>query len=189
MGKKPKYCPDCGAKSPEDGHFCDKCGYKLVVTEVIKDSKGHIRKRQEIIESESPIKASPKLVLMPGERLLERHLDYYVSNKRLIKHVESLFGSKTTDYHYRHIKGLSEQRLRPFLAIGVVIGVILMLIGQSEPFFLLAGAGFIAVAFLYKKETLEVLHMDGGKMVIPNIKSKSGQHIANILRTQLYEKE
>ena len=64
----PMDCPECGEKTKEKSRFCGECGYKLVITEVVEDEERHIRKAQEIIESESPIDPPKKLTLMPGEK-------------------------------------------------------------------------------------------------------------------------
>jgi len=187
---KYKYCPECGTKTKEIAKFCEECGYNLIITDIIEDKGGHIRKVEEIIESESPIEVPKKLTLMPGEKLLERHMYFYVSDKRLIKHVPSLFGAKTEDYHYRHIKGIREDNRRPFLAGGLVIGIISLLIGglARQTMFYIIGAIIIVLAFWFKKLDLVVMHMDGGLIRVPNIKSESGKKVANILRTQLYNK-
>lgn len=195
MDKKPKHCHECGTKTNDTSKFCEECGYKLVMTEVVEDKEGHIRKAEEIIESESPIEVPKKLTLMPGEKLLERHLDFYVSNKRLIKHIASLLSAKTEDFHYRHIKGMQEDHYRPFLGAGLIIGIILLIIGAimtSETgaglFILMMGVVFVIIAFWYKKIDLLVMHMDGGNIRVPNIKSESGKKVADVLRNQLYNK-
>lgn len=196
MANKPKFCPECGAKTNDSFKFCEECGYKLVITEVVQDKEGHIRKAEEVIESESPIKAPKKLTLMPGEKLLERHLDFYVSNKRIIKHIASLLGAKTKDYHYRHIKWMQEDQYRPFLGAGLVIGIISLIIGSimtsaetgAGLFILIIGIVCIIIAFWYKKIDLLVMHIDGESIRVPNIKSESGKKIANVLRTQLYNR-
>lgn len=195
MSKKPKHCPECGTKTNDTSKFCEECGYKLVMTEIVKDKEGHIRKAEEIIESESPIEVPKKLTLMPGEKLLERHLDFYVSNKRLIKHIPSLFITKTEDYHYQHLKGLQEDIYRPFLRAGLIIGIILGVVGlamTSETgvglFMLMVGVVLVIMAFWYKKIDLVVMHMDGKNIKIPNIKSESGKKVADVLRDQLYNK-
>jgi len=195
MTKKPKHCPECGEKTKETSKFCENCGYKLVLSEVVEDKEGHIRKVEEIIESESPIKVPKKLTLMPGEKLLESHMDFYVSNKRLIKHITSLLSSKTEDFHYRHIKGMQEYHYRPFLGAGLFIGIIMLIIGAimtSETgegsLILMIGVVFVILAFWYKKVDMIVMHMDGGNIRVPNIKSESGKKVADVLRTQLYNK-
>ena len=187
-------CPECGNKIKKS-KFCNECGYKLAITERVKDKQWHIRKVEEIIDSDSPIEIPKKLTLMHGERLLERHIDFYVSNKRLLRHNSSIFGSKTEDYHYRHIKGIQEDDYRPFLGVGLIIGIILLIIGAIMTsdtgiglFILIMGIVFIIVAFWYKKVDMIVMHMDGGTIRVPNIKSESGKRIANVLRTQLYNK-
>lgn len=185
---KPKHCPECGTKTKTESKFCEECGYKLVISEVVEDKERHIRKAEEVIESESYIKVPKKLTLMPGEKLLERHMDFYVSNKRLILHTPSLFSTKTTDYHYRHIKGIQDDVRRPFLAAGLLIGIILLFLGLVSPIFFVIGAGCIVLAFWFKRVELIVLHMDGGNIRIPKIKSESGKKVANVLRTQLYNK-
>ena len=194
MTNKPKFCPDCGRKTNEDTKFCEECGYKLVITEVVQDKKGHIRKAEEIIESESPIDAPKKLTLMPGEKLLERHLDFYVSNKRIIKHITSLLSAKTEDYHYRHIKGMQEDHYRPFLGAGLVVGIILLIIGAimtSETgaglFILIIGIVCIIIAFWYKKIDLLVMHMDGGSIRVPNIKLKSGKKSCKCIKNTIVQ--
>ena len=101
---KRKHCPECGEKTREASKFCEGCGYKLIMSEIVEDKEGHIRKVEKIIDSESPIEIPKKLTLMPGEKLLESHMDFYVSNKRLIRHTTSFLSSNTEDYHYRHIK-------------------------------------------------------------------------------------
>ena len=132
---------------------------------------------------------------MPGEKLLERHMDFYVSNKRLIKHITSFLSTKTEDYHYRHVKGMQEDNSRPFLVAGLLIGTLLLLIGsimtsatEAGLFILLIGIVFIILAFWYKKSDLIIMHMDGGNIRVPNIKSESGKKVADVLRTQLYNK-
>ncbi len=188
-----KYCPECGAKTNDSSKFCDECGYKLIITEVVQDKEGHIRKAEEIIESESPIEVPKKLTLMPGEKLLERHLDFYVSNKRLIIHTSSILNTHTEDFHYRHIKGMQEDHKRPFLVAGLLIGIILLVIGaiatsfsEGGIFVLILGVIFIILAFWFKKVDLVVMHMDGGSIRVPEIKSETGQRLANVLRNQLY---
>ncbi len=63
-------CPECGNKTKE-AKFCNECGYKLTITEEVKDKTRTYQKIEEIIESDSPIEIPKKLTLMPGERLLE----------------------------------------------------------------------------------------------------------------------
>lgn len=188
MDKKQKFCSECGAETKEISKFCEECGYKLIMTETVEDKEGHIRKAEEIIESESPIEVPKKLTLMPGEKLLERHLDFYVSNKRLIKHVPTLLSTKTEDHHYRHIKGMQENHQKPFLVAGLIIGIIGLFLGLASSIFFIIGIIFIILAFWFKKTHLVVMHMDGGQIIIPNIKSESGKKVANILRNQLYNK-
>ncbi len=103
VNTKHNFCPGCGTKTREDSPFCSNCGYKIVVTDVIEDKEGHIKKVEEIMQAESMVDAPPKLSLMPGEKLLVRHMDIYISNKRLIKHTQKLLHTSTKDFHYSHI--------------------------------------------------------------------------------------
>ena len=193
--KKQKYCPECKSKIKENPKFCQECGYKIVITKVVEDKKGNIKKTEETIESDSPIKVPKKLTLMPDEKLLESHMDFYVSNKRLIKHVTSLLNTKTEDYHYRHIKGMQEDHYRPFLVIGLFLGVISFITGvimiskmEIGAVMLILGLILIIISLWYKKSDIIVMHMDGSNIRVPGIKSESGKKVAKVLRAQLYNK-
>lgn len=202
MNNNPKYCPECGSKAKEEHNFCNECGNKLAVSEELEDKEDHPAKAEEIIEgteevmeSESALKAPKKLNLLPGERLLERHDDFYVSNKRLIKHIPSLLKTKTEDYQYHHINGLNEHSYKPFLKTGMIIGIPFFIIGlivtsgtEKGLFILITGIIFIMTALWHKKVDMIIMHASGSKMILPNITSSSGKKVADIIRNGVYKK-
>ena len=188
MNNNPKYCPGCGAKTKEEHNFCNECGYTLAANEIIKD-------KSDNIDCESQIQAPKKLNLLPGEKLLERHDDFYVSNKRLIKHMPSLLKTKTEDYQYHHINGMNEHSYKPFLKTGMIIGMLLSIIGlimnlgtEKGLFILMAGVVFVITALWYKKIDMIVMHASGSKMTVPDITSPSGRKVADVLRKEVYKK-
>ncbi|MCH8945911.1 MAG: hypothetical protein IIA85_03240 [Nanoarchaeota archaeon] len=146
------------------------------------------RKVKDFVPESSRVDVPPKLVLMPKERLLGNHLDFFVTNKRIIKHKEGVFGHRTTDYTFKHIKGLEDVNKRPFLTAGLIIGIILLLIGFALPFFFILGAIIIILAFWYKVSGVVVYHIDGDEILIPNIKDGKSKELLKILRTQVYDK-
>ena len=150
--------------------------------------KEDIKNAKEIIKSELSIEVPRGLTLMPDENLLERHLNFYVSNKRLIKHQRTFMGFKTEDYHYRHIKGLQEKQEMPYLRDGLKIGIISLLLSTINGFFFIICVLSIVLAIRIKKTHLVVMHMDGRNISVPKIESDSGKKLAEILRTQLYNK-
>lgn len=145
------------------------------------------QERDLIPESKSLIKVPTKLVLMPGERLLETHLDFYVSNKRIIQHNEGFMKSETKDQAFKHLKGLEEKKGKPFLLLGLILGLISLFVGLAIPFFFVIGAILIIIAFWYKKYNLVVYHIDGSDIKIPKIRTETGQRIAKIIRTRVYD--
>ena len=48
--KKPKYCPECGKETKETSKFCDSCGYKLVISEIIEDKERLNKIQQEFMD-------------------------------------------------------------------------------------------------------------------------------------------
>lgn len=142
-----------------------------------------------IPESRSYIEIPSKLILMPGERLLEKHIDFYVSNKRIIQHNQGFLSANTKDHSFRHIKGLEEIKEQPFLALGLLIGFVSLFVGLLIPIFFIIGAIFIILAIWYKKFELVVYHIDGSRIKIPKIKTETGKNIAGIIRTRIYNDE
>ncbi len=145
-------------------------------------------KVKDFIPESSRIEPPSKLSLMPGERLLGSHYVFYLTNKRIIEHNEGIFGHNTTDYSFKHIKGLNEVNRRPFLKGGLVFGILSLIAGIFFSLFFVVGAIFIVLALWYKISELEVNHMDGDKITIPKIKEPSAQNLIKLLRTQIYDK-
>lgn len=151
-----------------------------------KKSQGNIR---DFIPESSRIDAPSKLVLMPGERLLGNHDDFFVTNKRIIKHKQDILGHKTIDYSFNHIKGLNEVNRRPLLTSFLCIGIVFLFIGFSSTLFFVLGAVIIVIAFWYKVSELEVHHIDGDKLLIPRIEGENAKALIKILRAQVYDKK
>ena len=157
---------------------------------IIKTGGGNLNKMEGdvIVESSSLVEVPSKLVLMPGERILEKHLHFFVSNKRIIEHKQGFVKSETTDYSFKHIKGLNEIKDRPLLKAGLILGFLALFMGFFQPFLFVIGAILITLAFWYKNYNLVIYHVDGNDIKIPEIKSESGQRLAQVLRTQFYDK-
>ena len=188
MKNKLKYCPDCGRKTNEDSNFCKDCGYKLTITQDIVDEEGQETRITEIIESETPIEVPDSLILLPGEKLLTKHISFYASNKRIILHEKGLIKTKTHDLNYKHISGSKEEISRPFLTAGLIIGLLLVLMGFISIIFVFIGAVFVIIAFWFKKTELVIKGVDGTILIIPNMKSETGKKLSHVVRTQLYGK-
>lgn len=152
---------------------------------MVKKKKGG---EKDFIPESSRIEAPSKLSLMPGERLLGSHHVFYLTNKRIIEHNEGILGHNTTDYSFRHIKGLNEVNKRPFLRGGLFLGILFLIAGIFFSLFFVVGAIFITLAFWYKISELEVHHMDGDKITIHKIKEPSAQNLIKLLRAQIYDK-
>lgn len=146
-------------------------------------------KVKDFIPESSRTNAPSKLTLMPGERLLGDHDNFFVTNKRIIKHKQGFLGHKTIDYSFSHIKGLNEVNRRPFLTFGLILGIVLLFIGFNQSFFFVLGAIVIVIAFWYKVSELEVHHMDGDKLLIKKINHENAQNLIKILRAQVYDKK
>lgn len=181
-----KFCPSCGSGTGEDARFCSKCGYNLIITDKIQTASGEIVERKQEVFSKSPIETPRGLKLLPGEILLERHLDYYISNKRLIKHVPSLISSKTEDWLLHHIKGTQLNEDKPFLVPGIGIGVLCILLSGLNAMFFFFGLLAIIVALSYKTSELEIRHMDGSSFQIPDIHA-GGENFLKTFKEVFYK--
>jgi hypothetical protein len=211
---KLKYCPGCGKKIVKNSNFCKECGYDLIKPEKEEDDKNskvtsvncilqeqkvsgvsekQISLAQDLTEQETNVLIPTNLMLMPSEKVLARHENYYVTNMRLIREKEPFlfFGnSSIEDWHYRHIKGMQQLKYAPYAKFAFFIACILMIVGlilnEVTTVFITLAAVIFLTGLLYKKQKLIVLHMNGDPISILNIDRPSGQRVSNILKTQLY---
>lgn len=145
--------------------------------------------RKDFIPELSRIKIPHNLILMPGERLLGNHLDFFVTNKRIIKHKQGIMNSKTADYSFKHIKGLEEVNKRPFLTAGLIIGLTFLVLSSFFTFFFILGTIIVVIAFWYKVSELVIYHIDGDEIIIPKIKDETAKKLIKLLRSQVYNKK
>ena len=186
------YCPSCGVELDDKVNYCMSCGRKIdAKNDGINKSRLNV---EEAVELESAMTVPKGLALVPGEKLLAKHKHFFASNKRIIFFKKEAVSTGFNDLSYRHIKGIREDSKRPYLGIGLILGLPLLLYGLVSMLDdLLVGFASMAVGlfFLYsvikiQEINLFVIGVDGSMLIIPKINSDSGRAIGQIIRTQLY---
>ena len=128
------------------------------------------------------LEAPKGLELMPDEKLLAQHGNYYASNKRLIKYSSRLMNTKTDDLFYNHISTISEEITRPLESL-LLIGIIIGIAGFFSDFLVVIGGIILAIiGFSYKLIFIKIKSAGDEVWHIENANSQSGKQFTKIIR-------
>lgn len=140
--------------------------------------------------------------LSSNEKILAECGVWSITNKRLVEWWESWTVSTLKDYSFRFMSGTYEQIRRPFLVLGMVLGVIMILVGvgilvsvhkislyvhydygiETGAFLVGIGIFMIIVGIIHKTEEFKIIFTDGEKL-IPNVTKEFKEE----LRKQIYD--
>ena len=128
------------------------------------------------------LEAPKGLELMPDEKLLAQHGNYYASNKRLIKYSSRLMNTKTDDLFYNHISTISEEITRPLESL-LIIGIIIGTAGFFSDFLVvIGGIILVIIGFSYKLVFIKIKSAGDESWHIENANSQSGKQFTKIIR-------